>query len=351
MSPRPGSIRSLRRGSIRRFDGLSQSFGITFVVVTHELASIFAIADRCIMLDAQAQDHRRRRLTRGPPRPLRRPLCAAVLPAAGRASGRDRSRKRGRMSAKSEPRADRDLRRERDRRPGGRSFLLRHPECVRADVSPGDLRIGRCRGPVQRIRRQAARGRRRQGDGDRIQLEALWRHASPVRGRPVHDDAGNHAGVRRRRPRGRVAPVRRERISRDSSGGGNHRNEHRGAADARPEAVSATRRALEASVLSTSPPPPASSARSSHPSTGPSPISRRSTSRRSEPAPTARSTPPTRPSGSSASWTLRESRATSTGLRGMPAMRSESTGASPATRGGRSRRCSSRRSGPTRTDS
>jgi len=36
--------------TIRR---LSQSFGITFVVVTHELASIFAIADRCIMLDSR----------------------------------------------------------------------------------------------------------------------------------------------------------------------------------------------------------------------------------------------------------------------------------------------------------
>ena len=90
---------------------------------------------------------------------------------------------------------------------------------------------GRRRGPVQGIRRQAARGRRRQGDGDRIQLEALWRHASPMCGRPVHDVAGNHAGVRRRRRRGRVATVRRERVSRDSSGGGNHRNEHRGASD------------------------------------------------------------------------------------------------------------------------
>jgi len=36
--------------TIRR---LSRSFGITFVVVTHELASIFAIADRCLMLDAR----------------------------------------------------------------------------------------------------------------------------------------------------------------------------------------------------------------------------------------------------------------------------------------------------------
>jgi len=33
--------------------GLSQGLGITFVVVTHELQSIYAIADRCIMLDAR----------------------------------------------------------------------------------------------------------------------------------------------------------------------------------------------------------------------------------------------------------------------------------------------------------
>ena len=31
---------------------LSRGFGITFVIVTHELPSIYAIADRCIMLDA-----------------------------------------------------------------------------------------------------------------------------------------------------------------------------------------------------------------------------------------------------------------------------------------------------------
>jgi len=33
--------------------GLSRGFGITFVVVTHELQSIYAIADRCIMLDSR----------------------------------------------------------------------------------------------------------------------------------------------------------------------------------------------------------------------------------------------------------------------------------------------------------
>jgi phospholipid/cholesterol/gamma-HCH transport system ATP-binding protein len=34
---------------------LSRNLGITFVVVTHELQSIFAVADRVIMLDAQAR--------------------------------------------------------------------------------------------------------------------------------------------------------------------------------------------------------------------------------------------------------------------------------------------------------
>jgi len=34
---------------------LRDTHGITFVIITHELASIFAIADRCIMLDTSAQ--------------------------------------------------------------------------------------------------------------------------------------------------------------------------------------------------------------------------------------------------------------------------------------------------------
>src|SRR4029077_2497346 len=36
-------------GLIREF---SRELGITFVIVTHELASIYAIADRCVMLDS-----------------------------------------------------------------------------------------------------------------------------------------------------------------------------------------------------------------------------------------------------------------------------------------------------------
>ena len=34
---------------------LRDTHGISFVIVTHELASIYAVADRCIMLDAEAR--------------------------------------------------------------------------------------------------------------------------------------------------------------------------------------------------------------------------------------------------------------------------------------------------------
>ena len=46
---------------------LSRDFGITFVVVTHELQSIYAIADECIMLDAET----RTIIARGKPADLR----------------------------------------------------------------------------------------------------------------------------------------------------------------------------------------------------------------------------------------------------------------------------------------
>jgi phospholipid/cholesterol/gamma-HCH transport system ATP-binding protein len=46
---------------------LSRGLGITFVVVTHELQSIYAIADRCIMLDAQ----RKTIIAQGAPADLR----------------------------------------------------------------------------------------------------------------------------------------------------------------------------------------------------------------------------------------------------------------------------------------
>jgi phospholipid/cholesterol/gamma-HCH transport system ATP-binding protein len=46
---------------------LSKGLGITFVVVTHELQSIYAIADRCIVLDAEAKTA----IARGQPADLR----------------------------------------------------------------------------------------------------------------------------------------------------------------------------------------------------------------------------------------------------------------------------------------
>ncbi len=54
-------------GLDRLIRSLSRDFGITFVVVTHELQSIFAIADRCIMVDAE----RKTLIAEGKPAELR----------------------------------------------------------------------------------------------------------------------------------------------------------------------------------------------------------------------------------------------------------------------------------------
>ncbi|MCX8133020.1 MAG: ATP-binding cassette domain-containing protein [Roseococcus sp.] len=69
---------------------LARQTGTTFVVVTHELASILAIGDRCIMLDTQAQGV----IAEGEPRALRdtatHPVVRAFfrreLPAGGGAA-------------------------------------------------------------------------------------------------------------------------------------------------------------------------------------------------------------------------------------------------------------------------
>jgi phospholipid/cholesterol/gamma-HCH transport system ATP-binding protein len=54
---------------------LRDQHGLTFVIVTHELASIFAVADRCLMLDRQARGV----IAAGRPADLRdRPPSAAV---------------------------------------------------------------------------------------------------------------------------------------------------------------------------------------------------------------------------------------------------------------------------------
>jgi phospholipid/cholesterol/gamma-HCH transport system ATP-binding protein len=50
---------------------LRQDLGATFVVVTHELASILAIADRCIMLDRDAYSDAGGAIAEGDPRVLR----------------------------------------------------------------------------------------------------------------------------------------------------------------------------------------------------------------------------------------------------------------------------------------
>ena len=69
---------------------LRHDLGATFVVVTHELASILAIADRCIMLDRHAYPDAGGLIAEGDPRVLRdtstQPMVRAFfrreLPAA-----------------------------------------------------------------------------------------------------------------------------------------------------------------------------------------------------------------------------------------------------------------------------
>ena len=59
---------------------LADTLGVTFVIVTHELASISRSPIACIMLDKRRGHHRRRRPAQAPRR-QRRALRAPVLPA------------------------------------------------------------------------------------------------------------------------------------------------------------------------------------------------------------------------------------------------------------------------------
>ena len=83
---------------------LRQDLGATFVVVTHELASILAIADRCIMLDRAAYPDAGGVIAEGDPRVLRdtstHPDRARLLPS--RTAGRGRAHDAGerRLSAR-----------------------------------------------------------------------------------------------------------------------------------------------------------------------------------------------------------------------------------------------------------
>ena len=67
---------------------LADNLGVTFVIVTHELASIFAIADRVIMLDKRTQGHRRRGRPARAARREHRSVGAPVLPPRARARRR-----------------------------------------------------------------------------------------------------------------------------------------------------------------------------------------------------------------------------------------------------------------------
>ena len=55
---------------------LNHGLGLTVVLVTHELPSIFKIATRCIMLDKESQEHHR------PRRPARAPRRRATTRAS-----------------------------------------------------------------------------------------------------------------------------------------------------------------------------------------------------------------------------------------------------------------------------
>ena len=64
--------------------GLARHFGITFVIVSHELASIYAVADRVIMVDCQARGIIARRKAGRSARSCRRSVGASLFQPGSR---------------------------------------------------------------------------------------------------------------------------------------------------------------------------------------------------------------------------------------------------------------------------
>ena len=91
---------------------LSRNLGITFVIVTHELQSIFAIADRVIMLDGKTKGIIGDRQAAGVAGSFAQSLGAPVLQPAGRAAPNLN------QLIESYERKDQQLQ-NRDLRPGG----------------------------------------------------------------------------------------------------------------------------------------------------------------------------------------------------------------------------------------
>ena len=113
---------------------LRDSLGATIVVVTHELASIFAIGNNSIFLDVETPHDDRERRSEGAARSLRRPeACAASSPAAANGHGGGRA-----WVTSANPAVDRRVR-ARCRRPGRRrrrglrlrASIFKHTEHVR----------------------------------------------------------------------------------------------------------------------------------------------------------------------------------------------------------------------------
>ena len=155
---------------------LRQDLGATFVVVTHELASILAIADRCIMLDRAAyprcRRHDRRRRSARAARHQHASDRARVLPSRSAGGGR------GLME--------------------GRGVYLRVGLLILAGIAPADRRWSG----------SSAAARSAHGDAVRVLFQRIGagagsRRAGQVSRRDDRPRDGYRSGQRRIRPRQR----------------------------------------------------------------------------------------------------------------------------------------------------